>query len=80
MYNMGTVLTVRTGDQLRQALEQRATAQGKTTSQLVREILERALAETPLALRAGHLRGCLDAPPEAEDAWRKEIRERNWRA
>jgi len=72
-------LTVRTDDTLREALRRRAVARGKTISDIVREILEEALVERPLGLRAGHLRGRLRKPAAGEDRWRKQLRERNWR-
>jgi hypothetical protein len=56
---MGTTLTVRTDDRLREALTRKAETLGKTVSQLVREILEDAIAERPMAGRIGHLRGAL---------------------
>ena len=65
-------------EKLREALRERATLQGKTVSQLAREILSEALEERPLAARIGHLRGRLKLPPDTSDALR-EIRARNWR-
>ncbi len=56
---MSTTLTVRLEDKQRQALEKRAVALGKSMSEVVRDILERALAEEPISARAGHLRGRL---------------------
>ena len=77
---MSTTLTIRTDDALRAALARRAEAQGKSISQVVREILEDALAERPLGSRAGHLKGVLNLRGKRSDAWRKRLRERNWRA
>jgi len=77
---MRTTLTVRTDEDLREALRQRAAAQGKTISTVVREILEEALTERPIGLRAGHLKGRLDRPTDDEDPWRRQLRERNWRS
>ncbi len=76
---MRTTLTIRTPPNLRQALEERARAQGKTVSEVTREILEHALKERPLGQRTGHLRGRLHLPDEDAEPWRKAIRERNWR-
>lgn len=76
---MSTTLTVRTNETLREALRSRAAAQGKTVSRLVREILEEAVAERPIAARAGHLKGRLDRLEADEDPWRQQLRERNWR-
>ena len=57
MSYMSKTLTIRTDDSLREALDQRAANQGKTVSEVVREILEQALVERPLASRIEHLRG-----------------------
>jgi plasmid stability protein len=76
---MSTTLTVRTDEALREALQSRAAAQGKTVSKLVREILEEAVSERPIASRAGYLKGRLDLPEVGEEPWRRQLRERNWR-
>ncbi len=76
---MSTTLTVRTDEDLSDALRQRAAAQGKTISRVVREILEEALSERPIGMRAGHLKGRLEVPADDEDPWRRQLRERNWR-
>ena len=76
---MGTTLTVRTGEKLRQALERRADSLGKTVSELVREIMEEAVAERPVAERTGHLKGQLELPEPTEE-WRRQLKERNWRS
>ena len=77
---MRTTLTIRTDERLREALAERARAQGKTVSQIVREILQDALEERPLASRVGHLKGRLELPSQPDDPWRERIRERNWRS
>ncbi|MGH7564186.1 MAG: hypothetical protein ACREK5_07165 [Gemmatimonadota bacterium] len=77
---MGTTLTIRTDRNLREALEERARAQGKTLSEVAREILRSALEDRPLELRTGHLRGRLDLRQEQAEAWRKSLREQNWRS
>jgi plasmid stability protein len=76
---MGTTITVRASDELRKALARKAAAGGKTISELVREILEAAVEERPLESRVGHLRGRLGAGGSERDAWRRRLRERNWR-
>jgi hypothetical protein len=100
---MGTTLTLRTDEELRAALRRKAELQGKTVSELAREILTEALAERPLSERVGHLRGRLPSHPSssaregkklreprrkgpepaasggASDAWRDQLRRRNWR-
>jgi hypothetical protein len=77
---MSTTLTIRTDKALRTALERRARVQGKTVSELAREILRIALEERPLELKTGHLRGRLSLGRQETDGWRKAIRERNWRS
>ena len=77
---MSTTLTVRADEALRDALAERARSQGKTVSQLVREILEAALAERPLGARAGHLKGRLVLREQASEPWREGLRQRNWRS
>src|SRR5690606_38404426 len=52
LYDMGTTtLTIRTTEPLRQALTERAAAENRTVSEVVREILEAALIERPLSER-----------------------------
>lgn len=77
---MSTTLTIRTDEALRDALEQRARVQGKTLSQLVREILTAALVERPVQARAGHLKGRLLLREQATESWRDTLRRRNWRS
>jgi hypothetical protein len=76
---MSTTLTVRTDARLRRALEERARMQGKSISQVAREILAAALAQRPLELRTGHLRGTLRLSEGRPEPWRAALRERNWR-
>lgn len=73
-------MTVRTDDELREKLEERAHAQGKTVSQVVREILRDAVEERPLRTRTGHLRGRLELQESKSEGWRRVLRERNWRS
>jgi len=77
---MSTTLTVRADESLREALLQRAKAQGKTLSEVVREILESAVTERPLGDRIGHLRGRLHLSASAAEPWRDRLRDRNWRS
>jgi plasmid stability protein len=76
---MRTTLTIRTDEELREALEERAAMQGRSVSEVAREILRAAVSERPLGSRIGHLRGRLELPPDTSDPWRKQIRKRNWR-
>jgi predicted transcriptional regulator len=75
---MRTTLTIRTDPALRERLERRAKAQGKTVSAVAREILEDALDERPLRLRIGHLKGRLKL--DRERPWGDALRQRNWRS
>jgi len=76
---MRTTITIRTERALRALLEERAAATRKTISDVVREILEGALAEGPTGERTGHLRGRLSLPKRPEEPWRKRLRAQNWR-
>lgn len=77
---MSTTITVRTDDELRRKLEERAAAGGKNLSQLVREILEDAVESKPMAQRIGHLQGRLRLQASGDESWRRRLRERNWRS
>jgi len=74
-----TLLTIRAEPTLRKALEARARREKRTLSEVARDILRAALEERPLELRTGHLRGRLRLSSEGSDAWRRTLRERNWR-
>lgn len=76
---MSTTITVRTDRALRKALEERAHVEGKTVSELVREILAGVLAPRSFGERVGHLRGRLTVRSDDLTGWRKLLRERNWR-
>ena len=75
---MGTTLTLRTTEELRTTLEQRARDLGKSVSELVREILEEAVADRSLGQRTGHVKGRLELP-DSTDSWQRQLKERNWR-
>jgi plasmid stability protein len=75
---MGKMLMVRVDENLRAALRKRAAAQGKSVSEVAREILSDALEDRPLSTRVGHLRGQIKLQPTT-DACRMELRDRNWR-
>lgn len=77
---MATTLTIRADDELRGELQRRASVEGKTVSEVVREILHQALAEEPLGTKVGHLRGRLAAPLHDTDPWRKKLQDHNWRS
>ncbi len=76
---MSKTITIRTDESLRGALVQRAREQGKTLSEVVREILESAVQERPLEDRIGHLRGRLQLNAATSEPWRDRLRDRNWR-
>lgn len=76
---MSTTLTIRTDDRLREALRKRAALQGKSVSELARELLLAGLEERPLAQRTGHLRGRLDLRSATADTRRQQIKKLNWR-
>ena len=80
LYHMRKTLTIRADESLRVALEERARAQGKTLSEVAREILRNALEEHPLRVRTGHLRGSPSLRKEQTEAWSKTLRTRNWRS
>jgi len=77
---MSTTITVRADETLRNALAKKAALSGKTFSELVREILEEAVADRPIGVRAGHLKGRLELSRKSSEPWRKRLRERNWRS
>jgi len=75
---MDRTVTIRLDRAQDEALTARARAQGKTRSQLVRELIDQGLEEHPLGRRIGHLKGRLEVPsPKA--GWQRRIKERNWR-
>lgn len=76
---MRKTITVRLDESLRSALERRAKASNTTISRLVRETLREALEDRPLGERIGHLKGTVEIEWR-DDAWRRRLRERNWRA
>ena len=75
---MGMTLSIRTSETLHEALGERARLQGKSVSELVREILENAMVERSVLERTRHVVGSLDFEVDG-DEWRRKIRERNWR-
>jgi len=77
---MATTITLRAEEALREELEKRAAAQGKSLSAFVRDILTEAVATTSVGERTAALKGSLRLPSRSRDAWRRQIRERNWRS
>jgi ribbon-helix-helix CopG family protein len=76
---MEKTLTIRLDAEQQRQLGQAAKMLGKSVSELVREILQQALAERPLGAKAGHLKGRLNLTPSSRDAWARKLKERNWR-
>ncbi len=76
---MGKTLTIRVDSEQEQRLARAAKLTGKTVSEIVRELLDEALVERPVAARAGHLKGRLTLPGKPRHAWARQIKERNWR-
>jgi plasmid stability protein len=77
---MATTITIRTDRNLRQELQRRAEADGKSLSEFIREILAAAVEPGPLGARTGHVQGRLRLTRRKAGAWRERIRARNWRA
>lgn len=79
---MDTTLTIRLPAAQRRALQRRAAAAKQSESALVRELIEREMQHGFDFDRIRHLAGSVASDPkhEARDSWRKQIRQRNWRA
>jgi predicted transcriptional regulator len=76
---MNASLTIRLDEDQRQQLRKLASQLGKTDSEMVRDMIERGLAEESVGSRLAHLKGGLPESPAANDALSRTIRERNWR-
>jgi plasmid stability protein len=75
---MRKTLTIRLDENQERALRQRAKAQGKSKSEVVRELIDAGLEQRPLRGRIGHLKGRLNLSAPGSE-WKRQIRERNWR-
>jgi hypothetical protein len=73
-------ITIRTDEELRDALERRAAEEGRSLSDVARDILRDGLAGRPLGSRVGHLKGRLRLRLGGDESWRKNLRSHNWRA
>ncbi len=71
---------MRTDKTLREVLRRRAATRGRTISDLVREILERAHLDRPLALRMGQLRGRRRLPASDDHTGSRQRRGRRGRS
>jgi predicted DNA-binding protein len=78
---METTLTIRLPKAQREALRRRARAEKRSESALVREIIHREIQRGFDFERVRHLVGSVASPAKhwTNDAWRKRIRQRNWR-
>ncbi len=76
---MNATLTIRLRDEQRQQLRELAEKLGKSDSEIVREMIERGLAEESVGRRLSHLKGQLAESPSPDDSLSRAIRQRNWR-
>jgi plasmid stability protein len=75
---MDKTITIRIDSQKDKALTRRAKQHGKTKSDFVRQLIDKALAPDPLGRRVGHLAGSIELPA-AKSPLQRRLRERNWR-
>jgi Flp pilus assembly CpaF family ATPase len=76
--SMDKMLTLRLGKEQDVALTRRAKAIGKTRSAVVRDLIDKALADRPMRRRVGHLKGRVELP-RSRSGWRRDLKDRNWR-
>ncbi len=78
---METTLTIRLPKKQREALRQRAAAEQRSESALVREMIEREINRGIDFERVRHLAGSvkIDSKKLRGDAWAESIRASNWR-
>jgi len=76
---MPTTLTFRLPAGLRAKLRQKAKLQGKSESELMRELVHRELQPRTMGERIGHLKGTLSFKGAKMDERQKSIKENNWR-
>jgi hypothetical protein len=74
-----TSITFRIPEGLRAGLRQRAKIQGKSESELMRELVHREIQPRTMGERIGHLKGTLSFKTAKMDDWQKSIKENNWR-
>jgi hypothetical protein len=79
---METTLTIRLPAKQREALKQRAAAEKRSESALVRDMIDREMQRGFDFNRVRHLVGSLASQAKhwEKNAWRKHIRQRNWRS
>ncbi len=78
LYMRKTILAVRVEEELREAIDRHAAAEGTTVSGFVRETLREAVADRPVGERIRHLSGTVRLVAD-DDEWRTALRNRNWR-
>lgn len=80
LQDMNSTLTIRLPEDQRRKLRELASRLGKSDSELVRQMIERGLAEESVGRRIAHLKGSLAKSPSPDDAFGRAIGERNWRS
>jgi hypothetical protein len=75
---MDNTITVRLDREQNEALTRRAKMTGKTRSAVVRELLDKALADQSVSQRAGHLEGIIQLVKPGSE-WGKHLKKQNWR-
>ena len=75
---MEKTITLRLDKKKELALSRRAKELGKTKSEFLRELIDKALVSEPLGRRVGHLAGSLELPPPDTELL-QHLKERNWR-
>jgi hypothetical protein len=75
---MEKTITIRLDRKKDLALTRRARERGKTKSEFLRELIDKALVSEPLGRRVGHLAGSIELPSPDMDLLR-QLKERNWR-
>ena len=78
---MSTTLTIRLPLAQRDALKRRAAALNKTESGLIRDLVEREIAQAPFDVLVKKWAGTVNSrnAPRAAHPLKKQVRERNWR-
>jgi predicted DNA-binding protein len=77
---MANTLTFRLDTERREKLRRKARLFGKTESEFLRDLLDRELEERPKFSALSRLKGALSLSDKKPNAWREEIRQRNWRS
>jgi hypothetical protein len=75
---MEKTITVRLDRRKDLALSRRARQLGKTKSEFLRELIDKALLDEPLGRRIAHLAGSIELPPPDTELLH-QLKDRNWR-